>query len=372
MRKLFKLFICLLLAAALISGCGRVPGNTDNTANASNNAAENSASEAQNSANEAQNTSAEPQPPADPGSHYTFRPKVWSAFYEEVFGSDMREAWYNLVDAVMAGEDHFACKDDHTYNWVMGIFPYSLLPPLYNQIYTAGEDPNHPVKDGVGYITYLVPKEELAARIAAFSEQVEGILNEVFKDDYSDLEKAFTLYQYFTAHYTYDYDTYYKMDETVVEYTSAYRLFTEGTGICGEIAPAYAYLLMQTGVDAANMGGNRAYDGMGHDWVYVRINGREYHIDPTYAIGDEGKFAYFMMTDEIRDERDDYPKKKHAIICNYSTDHPHPEYTADDDHFSPLWDAVEATMDHASHTINYKYFNNNYELQDGTFGYLGY
>ena len=389
MRKRLKLFICLLLAAALISGCGQTPGTANNSGNITNDSAniapENNTAEPQNSADDAQNTVPEPQDisdePAntadeqqntDPGSHYTFKTKIYSCYYEEIYGEDMREAWFNLVDAVMAGEDSFKCKDDHTYNWVMGQFPSKLLPPLYLQIYTGGDDPDHPVKDGVGYITYLIPKEELAARITSFAELVEGILNEVFKDDYSDFEKAFTLYQYFTDHYTYDYDAAEEMKQKYIDYTSAYRLLTEGTGICSEIAPAYAYLLMQAGVDAGNMGGNCSIDGVGHDWGYVRINGQDYHVDPTYAIGDNSSLAYFMMTTQIREDRDCYPREKYALLSNYAVDHPHPEYSADDDRFSPLWDAFDTELDHASHTIKYKYANDYGETLDGVFDYSGY
>ena len=47
-------------------------------------------------------------PLPDPESHYVFRPKVSSAYLEEVFGKTMCETWFNLVDAILAGEDTFA------------------------------------------------------------------------------------------------------------------------------------------------------------------------------------------------------------------------------------------------------------------------
>ncbi len=68
--------------------------------------------------------------PHAPKGHYVFNPKVCSVFMEEVFGSDMCEAWYNLVDAVLKGEDTFACKDQYTYDWMMGQFPEHCLPIL--------------------------------------------------------------------------------------------------------------------------------------------------------------------------------------------------------------------------------------------------
>ena len=63
-------------------------------------------------------------------SSYVFQPKVCSVYMEEVFGKEMCETWFHLVDAVMAGEDTFACPDQHTYDWVMGQFPIRCFPVL--------------------------------------------------------------------------------------------------------------------------------------------------------------------------------------------------------------------------------------------------
>ena len=43
------------------------------------------------------------------------------------------------------------------------------------------------------------------------------------------------------------------------------------------------------------------------------------------------------MTDSQR-EKDGFDLKKCIFVSNYSTDHPHPAYTADDGSFSELWD----------------------------------
>ena len=47
--------------------------------------------------------------------------------------------------------------------------------------------------------------------------------------------------------------------------------------------------------------------------------------------------TYFMMTDEKR-EAENCEINDFVISSNYSHDHPHPDYTADDETFSPLWD----------------------------------
>ena len=188
-------------------------------------------------------------------SSYVFQPKVCSAYMEEVFGKAMCETWFHLVDAVMAGEDTFACPDQYTYDWVMGQFPTRCFPVL-TELIDFAYDREHSVIDGVASFTYLVPREEAARRIGEFARQVEGILNDVLEDDYSDFEKALALYDYFSRNYHYDYETEQKMYTIFVDYTTTYRLFATGTGICFEIARAYSYLLMQAGVDASTVMGN--------------------------------------------------------------------------------------------------------------------
>ena len=222
--------------------------------------------------------------PEQPQSHYVFQPKICSVYLEEVFGKDMCDAWYNLVDAVLAGENTFACKDQYTYDWMMGQFPEHCLPILPELIDYAWDRENS-VIDGVASFTWRVPPEEAKARIEEFGDMIEGMLNEIFEDDWSDFEKALALYVYFSEHYEYDYDTYWKMYDQYVDFTSCYRFFMTGIGICHEISSAYSYLLLQAGVQATTMSGNRTYDQAGHQWSFVRINGKNYHIDPTYALG---------------------------------------------------------------------------------------
>ena len=382
MKKTITKIICLLLPAMFIAGCISDTGSSVEPA-AVVPATETAAPETgivtvdlqvpdptpEGDGIETETTTPEPETapdepedtPVEEGSHYVFQPKVTSAYLKEVFGETMCETWFNLVDAVMAGESTFACPDQHTYNWVMGQFPDKCFPVLTELIDYAW-DREHSVVDGVASFTYLVPQEEAAERIADFAKLVEDILNEALEDDYSDFEKAFALYQYFYRHYEYDYEAYELMYEKYVDYLSSYRLLTEKKGVCAEISVAYAYLLMQAGVDAGTMGASA------HEWSYVRIEGHDYHIDPTFVLGTEGSLAYFMMDDDQR-EWEGYPKSEQQILSNYSQDHPHPEYAADDKSFEPLWKGFEAEMDHASHTLHYWFYGPGWERLEETFDY---
>ena len=305
-----------------------------------------------------------------PQSHYVFQPKVCSVYMEEVFGKDMCDAWYNLVDAVMAGEDTFACKDQHTYDWMMGQFPEHCLP-IMKELIDLAWDREHSVINGVASFTYLVPPEEAKARIEEFGQQIEDMLNEIFEDDWSDFEKALALYIYFSDHYVYDYETYMKMYEEYVDYTSCYRFFQTGIGICHEISSAYSYLLLQAGVQATTMSGNRAYDEAGHQWSFVRINGKNYHIDPTYALGTGGDLCYFMMTDAQREAEDCYDPATFYAVSHYSRENPHPDYTADDETFRPLWDLSYEAFNHETHTVCGQKQSDYGERTNYTFDYSG-
>ncbi len=302
---------------------------------------------------------------------FVFIPKVMNLYMEDVYGKTMCDTWYRLVDAVMAGEDTFECPDSHTYDWVMGQFPEFCFPVL-TEIITYAMDRDNSVVDGVARFTYLVSKDEAEKRIEEFARLTESILNEALEPDFSDLEKALALYCWFSDHYEYDYETEEKMRDVYVDYTGTLRFMRNGKGICHEISAAYSYLLMQAGVDATVMSGTRTYDLAGHQWSYVRIGGRDYHIDPTYAICDRGSMRYFMMDDGQREAADLFDSETFYITSNYSRENPHAVYTADDRTFSALWDCSFKEMKRDEHKIVCLGYGPDGEETEVLFDYTGY
>ena len=275
---------------------------------------------------------------------FRFNPKAVSAFTYEVYPEKLIDAWFNLVDAVYAGEDTFECEDEETYNWMI-----HQLPGDYFPVFTEIIEPvyGEPVKDGTASFNYKVSKEKAAELISDFEELVVDLLNKTMKPSYSDFENAISLYNYFSVNYTYDYDTENKMYEEYVDYTSCYRFMTSGNGICSEVSSAYTYLLMQAGIDATIV------LGPNHQWSYIRLNGKNYHIDPTYALSRNGSLEYFLMTDEKRAESG-FERKDCRITGNYAAEFGCPEYMADDDTFAPLWNGSYAGFDHDTHTLYYE------------------
>lgn len=388
MRKQIALLLCLSLLAALTAGCAAVPTGSREAEGEVTAAAEESsipegpsegeeppaaeestaAAEDPTAAEEAKPTEASEEPVPAAG-HYRFQPKVCSSYMTELFGEEMTETWFRLVDAVMAGEDSFACPDEHTYDWVMGQYPDKCFPVLVGLIDYCW-DRDNPVKDGTASFVYLVPPEEAAARIEAFAALVEEILNSTLEDDYSDFEKALALYIYFSNHYVYDYEA--ARPDANPDYLSSYRVLTTGTGICQEFSVAYSYLLLQAGVDATNMSGHRTYDLASHQWSYVRINGHSFHIDPTYGIGDSESLAYVMMDDAQREAEDCYDRSDFVICSNYAQDHPHPECTADDDSFRAIWQGRFLRFDHENRILYYSVYDEEGRQVPMSFDYTGW
>ena len=143
-------------------------------------------------------------------------------------------------------------------------------------------------------------KEKFLERQAAFEKEIERMLNEAIRTDYSEFEKVMGLYDYMCKNFRYDYEP---LDGQGIDDFSDYACLTKKNGICCEFAGAYSYLLLQAGVDATPFEG----DGEAgyHGWTYVVVGGKGYHCDATWGSHGENPdtsltLQYFMMTEEER------------------------------------------------------------------------
>lgn len=277
---------------------------------------------------------------------FEYKEYVMSDMFRETMGENVSNAYKNFIEAIENGETEFECSDEDTFLWMMGQCAYNCNPcvaEFVNELY---------FEDGVGYFEYNIPEEEFRKKQAEFETIVTDIINGAgIKKDDSELEKALLLYLYIIENYDYDYvaaETY------TVDQLSAYRLFTEGKGICQEIGIGYAYLLMELGIDAAGSGGI-GEDGIGHEWTIVHINDNYYNIDPTFGLGTK-TLAYFMMTDDLREvyggyKIEDVTKVNHYPIYHYD-DYVCP-YICDDETFPDFGFAEFYDLDHENNIIYY-------------------
>ena len=85
----------------------------------------------------------------------------------------------------------------------------------------------------------------------------------------------------------------------------------------------------------------------------MTINGKNYHVDPTFAMESGNCLSYFMMTDEQRYKEGGFKKEMNTVGCHYKSDKNGSEYNADDDFFAPLWGGALVSFDHAKKLIYY-------------------
>ncbi len=362
MRKVKALALSIVILIFLLTGCGVEKTEPENgTADRSDQTADDSETldsgtddtkqpEEEIAESEYEEAEEEAEAKSEEKGHFEFQPIVIASIFRDIMGEDMCEAYGNYVEAALNGEDEFAVSSEETYAWMIGQFPVVCFPIL--EEYTES-DYGSAYHNGRATFHYTIPKYEFLRREAAFEDIVTGILNETMRDDYSDFEKVLALYEYFCKEYTYDYDTYEEMSDRYIEELSAYRFLTTDHGICSECAPAFSYLLLQAGVDATTVGGNCPRNGEGHSWSYVTINGKNYHMDPTYGMDSGVCLSYFMMTDAQREEEDGYKKDDMCVGCHYKDEHNGDQYDADDDFFEPLWGGYLNSWDHDKKLIYY-------------------
>ena len=299
--------------------------------------------------------------PVKQEGHYTFQTHVYPSMLDEIMGPAAHEAYDNMIDAVLAGEDYFDVADEDTYEWVIGQFAYNCFPVIDDYIesgYAEG------YSNGRGKITYLIPKEDLQRKIADFETEVTQILNDNLEDDYSDFEKALALYIYMARNYTYDYDL---RDNSSERTVSGYQTLMDKSGICQGLSTLYSFLLLEAGVDATVMSGYSEIYADSHQWSYVKINGNYYHIDPTFALDSDDSLAYFMMTDDKRAFDGFEPTEGHVTIQRGAGEHP--ERIASDDSYLPLWTGYFIAIDHANKKVIYLGDDEDFNLAQLEFDY---
>lgn len=234
---------------------------------------------------------------------FTFNPHVSSCFIDALYSKEYKESFFNLVDALSEGKDTFKCTDQKVYEFCMDpVTLNQLYPVACMQITGKGKDGSKPFENGIGRIYYSQSAEAFLTRQKQFRQDVTDIMNKYIKSDYSDYEKCLALYDYISSNYTYDH----KGEVGKTKDGSSYTCFTLKKGICCDFGAWYAYLLMQCGVNAIEVQNFGTDESLGyHAWTFVEINGKTYHIDPTWSLksetGNDGlQMDYFLMSDEDR------------------------------------------------------------------------
>ena len=278
---------------------------------------------------------------------FTFNPHLHCSLLSEVVSEETWASFYNMCDAIRAGEDTFACESKEAYDWCTNeVTIGSFLPAACTKVVAGG------YKDDVGKLKYKMDKEQFLAREQAFEEEICRMLNEATRTDASDFEKLMGIYDYMCKNWVYDYSD---IDGATIEEFGDYACLMRKDGICAEIASALTYLLLQCDVEAMPFG-----TSCEHEWTYVVIGGKGYHVDATWALhGDYPNrrldLQYFMMTERDRlSQGFDKDRFVADLLWIWKSDYDLERFTATDNSFKAIHEGAQfVSMDTEKNVIKY-------------------
>ena len=284
----------ILLALTLsVSGCGNLKIKTDPAKD--NPTTNTSVAESTTATTDESTTDNKTQI----SGQFEFNPHVYSPTLAQEIPQDQWDAFYNLCDAVRKGETTFECANQEAYEFATAVSTLAnFLPAACLKISGESDDGSVPFENGVGKLYYKMPIDEFVARESEFEKLIVDILNSNLENDDTDFEKCLKLYLYIAENYDYN------DDQDFGDDAAFYRTFMTKKGMCVDYGAIYAYLLLQLGIDALDVGCDTPH--MCHAWTYAVVGGKAYHIDTTWALKSENQdidgisLAYFMMSDEDR------------------------------------------------------------------------
>ena len=282
---------------------------------------------------------------------FEFNAHVYSAKLSERIPQDYWDSFYNLCDALRAGENTFECSSQDAYDWCTDVTVLcNLFPAAGLQVEGKSDDGSPAFENGIGKIHYNMPVEDYLKRQADFEDLIVDIINEACESDDTDYEKALKLYLYVADNFDYEY-------EVIEEDNYVYKTFTKKVGQCINFGAVYAYLLLQVGVDALGVG---TYDGLCHAWTYVVINGEGYHIDTTWALRscytdlEYIYLDYFMMSDVQRNEDNCLVEDLTVnLLPEYWVSKTDLSYAATDEHYNIRYYCGFVSLDEENKIVNY-------------------
>ncbi|MDD4096936.1 MAG: hypothetical protein PHP22_11935 [Oscillospiraceae bacterium] len=259
---------------------------------------------------------------------YSWDPHVFSQIDRDAIGAEAEQFFYDLIDAVIAGKESVPCADQDLL-WGLDLAMNTFFPP-YDFIVSDST-----YADGEVRLQYRLDSEQREVLLRDFAEQIETLVEyaELLEED-SPTVRAIKLYRMYSVLIRYDYGA---EDNDVVTDVSCYRGLMELEGICQSFASAYAYLCLQSGVEATTVTGmNSEY---AHEWTILTLDDNYYYADPTFESGDGGYgLKYFGMTAAQRELAGEF------IADEYNIGHSNHLWGKDidvtDEAFAPLWEAV--------------------------------
>lgn len=147
------------------------------------------------------------------------------------------------------------------------------------------------------YPEYVMDKEEYALKFSQLENVENSIVSQATGED--DFEKELFLHDYLLKTCSY-------CDEISSDTSSAYSCLVSKNASCEGYAKAMCRLLEKCGIECfVTVGYVKGENGTdeGHMWNIVRINGKYYHLDPTWDDNNNDNsrltYTYFNDSDEM-------------------------------------------------------------------------
>jgi len=348
MRKTFISLAVTVIAAVLLASCseatpGSVPSSED-TATGTSVTTEDTTTQASTSV-EASETTTVTTDNTEKHTGFNFNPHVVSDIYIRSYGEDFKDSFFRFCDATLEGADSVALKDDETFDRCRQIIRTCL--PVADNFLSYGTSEDCSNRDGTYKIFYTIPREEYLVKVKEFKARVEELVNRAYREDDTPLETILALYQSESERISYDYDTMNKADkgEALDEAVrcNPYHTLMYNDGICQQIAGAYAYLLLQVGIDATTCSSITLDREYAHEWTVVKIGDDYYHCDVTAQCVQKGSLSHFGMTDDQRQKAGDWDIKRFNF--GFYNEIYHEDFPISDKTFAPLWESTSFKID---------------------------
>ncbi|HEY0185961.1 MAG TPA: transglutaminase-like domain-containing protein [Cellulomonas sp.] len=179
------------------------------------------------------------------------------------------------------------------------------------------------------YISYSDSADVAAAQQAAIQDAVEAAVSSVVTDSMTDREKVTALNDWLASTTEYDYEAFtlwqqdggYTVPDGYEDAWNAAGVLLDGTGVCASYADAFHALADAAGVESVVVTGY-VFDGGGHAWNKVQIDGQWLAVDPTWNDSSTPD-QYLMIPDSgftgsaARSEREDWMVDD--LISSYAT-----------------------------------------------------
>lgn len=230
-------------------------------------------------------------------NHYVLNTDV-----EKCASDEVKETYKRFVDAIYSCEKNVYLSDSYDDNL------YALVIAKSNPAYFVVKDTKFSSDKKSVTVKYKYKPKKQKEVLNYIDNEYLTILNDIIKKDYNDLDKILAVYHYFSSRIEYDYDWLDGLNMSDNKYLypdiAVYQALKSNKGVCHSYAYLCHYAFQQLGIKSFCVTGDMKNSDEGHMWLLVEIDGKYYHIDPTWDRNQDGTVSLrcFGLTDKERAE----------------------------------------------------------------------